>query len=722
MTAPHDRAAESSAGRALDQLLDLFGTESHACDWSRTGATDASGDPAGGLECMVLALDPAQLRGAIVQGDLRAAARMVRGDSPLMLALSEFDGRSVEGDWLVLHGQDGRELVYTVHGPGDRREDGRATADDLAAALGIPPQHTLRWLTLQRVVDEAAPGAPPAAKLEPLARLLSMLKADRADLFAVVAFAVAQGVLLLAIPVAVQALVNFVAQGGALPPLIVVSVLLFGALAFAGVLAVLQAWVVEILQRRLFARTVAHLAARLPRVSVDVYDSKSGPELVNRYFDVMTIQKAGSALLLDGLSILLTVIVGLILLAFYHPLLLAFDFLLLIVIALIVLGPIRKGVRTAIEESAAKYKVAEWLEELARLPHLARSGGTHAWILDNTDRHVARYLERRATHYRVLFGQILSAWALHVIASTALLAIGGLLVIQGSLTLGQLVAAELVVTMVVASFAKMGKQLENYYDMMAATDKIGALLDLPLEPIGGVHGLPASGTHGTTLEVRGLAAGRGNASALFSDLSFHLEPGERLGVSGRSGAGKDVLFDVLWGLRRPTRGSVWVDGNELGSLSLEAARASMSLLTELEMTPGTVRDNVRLGRTFVTESDVRDAVERVGLLEVLEKLPEGLDTPITRHGWPLSDSETRELAAARVIAGRPRLLIVSDELLPNPGAARKKVLDALFADDAPWTLLISSNAPDVLARCPRVLELPHGTMRDGGPPSDTLAA
>lgn len=707
---------EASAERALRALVVRSGIASDACHLRLPeGGLPEPGQDKKLLERMGLAVDPEQRSASIVTGDLASAARLVRAGEPLLLSLPP----TTEGNWLMLEGQEGELLVGTVFGPGDAEAQLRASAEELAARLGVAPRDALSWLALAHPV--AAPAAPTKVgqdgsghgkHISPLARLGELLRPDRGDLFSIALFAVAMGILLLAMPVAVQALVNFVAQGGAIPPLIVVSSLLFVGLAFAGVLGAIQAWLVELLQRRLFARTVADLAARLPRLAMEVHDRRNGPELVNRFFDVMTIQKAGSALLLDGLSLLLTVVVGLLLLAFYHPLLLAFDIILLGVIGLIVLGPMKRGVRSAIGESYAKYAVADWLEELARHPLLFRSGGVHSWIYKRSDRVVREYLERRGQHYRILFGQIVGALTLYAVASTALLGIGGLLVMQGSLTLGQLVAAELVVTMVVASVAKMGKQLENFYDLMAATDKVGYLLDLPLEQGGGEPYLVPDDAAGASLQLADVTAGPSGGPALFQGLSLDVPPGSTLGVCGASGSGKTVLLELLWGLRRPERGTVRFDGRDLKSISLEAARSSASFLAEIEVVGGSVRDNVRLGRTFVSDEDARRALRAVGILDAVERLPHGLETEISARGRPLSDGEVRCLQVARAIAGSPRLLIVSDPFLPLGGALRERLLDVLFDEGAHWTLVVASNAADVLQRCQRVLELPAGTMRE----------
>lgn len=661
------------------------------------------------LDRLALAASSVGLRASIVEADLRIALDYVERGASLLGDVETGDGADV---WVGLFDRS-ETGVQRLRFEGDRVVEGEIPVEALADEFGRAASASVRWLVIQPIPAEEATtaSAPPEAKpLPPLLRLARLFRPDRGDLIALILFAITTGTLLLATPIAVQALVNFVALGGALPPLIVVAVLLFVVLVIAGVLSAIQAWIVEVLQRRLFVRMVADLGSRLPRLAFHVYDKRFGPELVNRFFDIVTIQKTGAGLLLDGLTILLSVTVGLIVLAFYHPLLLAFDILLLGAIALIVLGPIRKGVRTAIAESKAKYAVAAWLDEIVRQPMLFRSGGMEPWVFSETDRVAKSYIEKRILHFRVLFGQIIGAVALQAIASTVLLGIGGLLVIQGSLTLGQLVAAELIVTMIVVSVAKMGKHIEGFYDLMAATDKVGQLLDLPVEAE--EDDPPLTGTHeaGAELELFDLTRTRAGAQPLFQGVSATVPAGQRLGVTGPSGAGKTALLELLWGLRQPDRGTILLDGRSVRDLTPRELRRAAALVADMDVMAGSIRDNVRLGRPGISEETVRDALRRVGILASVERLPDGLDTQLSPRGWPLSDGDVRCLQLARVLARPPRVLLLSQIFQQLSGDCRERVLDLVFDREAPWTVVVASNAPDVLERCDQVLELPSGAL------------
>lgn len=545
-----------------------------------------------------------------------------------------------------------------------------------------------------------------ASSLSPMRRLLALLAPERRDIGLVIAFAIGAGVLTLATPIAVQALVNIVAFGGMSQPLVILAILLLGFLTLAGVLRAFKAYVVELLQRRLFVRVVTDLGCRLPRVHVASFDRNHGPELVNRFFDVLTVQKAGATLLLDGVAVVLQTTVGLLILAFYHPVLLAFDVVLLAGIAVILFVMGRGAVRTAIGESRAKYAVAASLEEIARHPLAFKQSGGPELARRRADALAVDYVEARRRHYRIVFRQIAGSFALQALAATALLALGGWLVIAGQLTLGQLVAAELIVSIVLTSFAKLGQKLESFYDLLAAVDKLGQLLDLPLERSEGEPLAQRAG--GAELALHDVSFSYPGQRPALAHLNLHVNPGDRVQVVGRHGSGKSALADLLCGLRTPDSGRIELDGVDLRSLALESLRSQVVVVRGLELIDGTIAENVALGRPEVGSGEVRAALAAVGLLGEVNELPDGLGTVLGASGAPLSAGQSRCLMLARAIAGRPRLIVLDDILDDLDAQTRRRVLPALLRPDTGWTLVILSRHEEIFDAMHRTIRLAGG--------------
>ncbi|MCG8409034.1 MAG: ABC transporter ATP-binding protein/permease [Phycisphaerales bacterium] len=539
--------------------------------------------------------------------------------------------------------------------------------------------------------------------LSPIRRLLRLLSPERRDIIIVIAFAIGVGVLTLATPVAVQALVNIVSFGGMTQPLLVLALLLLAFLTLAGTIRAFKAYVVEMLQRRLFVRVVTDLGYRLPRVHVESFDRNHGPELVNRFFDVLTVQKVGATLLLDGVAVVLQTIIGLLILAFYHPFLLAFDVVLVAGIAFVLFVMGRGAIRTAIVESKAKYAVAASLEEIVRNPLSFKQVGGPQLARHRADGLAVSYVEARRLHYRVVFRQIVSSLALQALAATALLTLGGWLVINGQLTLGQLVASELIVSIVLASFAKLGQKLESFYDLLAAVDKLGQLLDLPLERDGGEQlNVSSSGSELRLFDVGFAYSGQ---RFVLRDFNMAVRPGERIHIVGGHGSGKSTLTELLYGMRVPTAGRIELDGVDLREISLSSLRRQVAIVKGVEMIDGTIEENVSMGRPEVSGADVRAALATIGMLEEVRELPDGMATVLNSSGAPLSSGQALRLMLARAIAGKPRLLVLDDVLDDLDIDARREALRALVHPDHGWTLIIMNRHDDTFEEFQRTVRL-----------------
>lgn len=540
---------------------------------------------------------------------------------------------------------------------------------------------------------------PPA---RPLARLWHLLAPEAGDLWAVGVFALAVAVLSLATPIAVETLVNTVAFGVLMWPVLWLAGVLGGCLLLAAAIRAMQVYVVEHLQRRLFVRVTADYAHRLPRLRADALDGQYGPELVNRFFDVLNVQKSLASLLLDGVALAVTAVVGMAVLAFYHPFLLGFDVLLLASILFILFGLGRGGVRTSLDESHAKYDVAAWLEELLRCHRGLKFAGGDRLAVQTADQLAADYIAARKAHFRVVWRQTLFSLGLQVVASTALLGLGGYLVIRQQLTLGQLVASELIVALVVASTAKLGKYAESFYDLLAGSEKLGLLTDLPLERPGGEP--PPDDTRG--LAVRAVGVGRAG--------DWQAAPNERLAFVGPPGSGKSALFEMLCGLRDAGHGRVELDGVDLRGLDLPRLREQVALVgSGSDLFHGTVAENVRVGRNHLSPGEVRAALAAVGLVDAVHSLPHGLDTMLTPDGYPLSAGQALRLCLARAVAGGPRLLILDGTLDALDLSECPDLVPRLFARSAPWTLLVATADPDLIGRCDRLI-------RVGGRPAEPV--
>lgn len=551
---------------------------------------------------------------------------------------------------------------------------------------------------------------------DPFERFRELLRVDGRDLVILISYTLVTGLLSLAVPLAAQAVVNTIAAGIFLQPLIVMSALLFSGLCFLGILRMLKLRLVETLQQRIFARVVMQLAQRLPRIQAQALSGEYMPELVNRFFDVMTVQKSWGKLLLDVPSAMLQVAIGLILMAFYSPWLLAFDFgiSLFIIVCSMVLG--KGGIRTSIEESDEKYRVAEWLEDLGRCHVSFKTHGSHKFVLEKSDAMVIDYLHARQHHFAVLFRQLFSTYLFQALASAGILAIGGWLVINRQLTLGQLVAAELIVVNVLSALEKLIRNCDTYYDLMSGLHKVGHLTDLPLERVDGNSFVADVGS--ATLLVQDVSFSYQEGATVLGNVSLRLESGERASLVGASGAGKTTLALILCGLLEPDSGLIEFAGADLRDIGLEAMRSSIGLVGDAnEIFQGTIEENVRMGRDFVTRKDVRWALTVARLDEEVGRLPNGIQTQLVSSGKNLSRGQVQRLLIARAIAHRPALLILDEAFTGIEEKTKIAIVEALLAPEFRWTVIDISHDAEVVKKSDRVYVLAENRIVEVGSPA-----
>lgn len=662
--------------------------------------------PATPAQLLVAAANDLGFRLTPVRQSIGAAIRQAHPDSP-WLALRQRPGAEAEV-LFVLEGSGKKALCCEPQrGP----KPAWISEKELEQWMQTDGNEA-EWLVPEPVAPLAGlRSADPDSPMPPWNRLKALLAAERSTLWVAVIYSVVIGLLSLVVPVAVQSLVNTIAFGSVLQPLVVLTLFVFVALGFSALINSLRAWVVEILQRSIFARVGSDLTWRLLRVRPDAFDKYHGPELVNRFFDVVTVQKSAATLLIDGLGIFMQTVIGLMLVALYHPLLLAFDIFLIVSMLFIVFVLGRGAVYTSIKESKAKYAFQAWLEQIATHLVTFKSAGGQELASAKADALMEDYLYYRGKHFKILLRQVAGSFLLQAIASSVLLGIGGWLVIERQLTLGQLVASELIVTLMVSGFTKFGKHLEVFYDLQAAVDKLGGLVDLPLERSGGEAIPSAAGP--AALRLADLSLGYKADSPVLRIRDWDIRPGDRVGLMGRHGCGKSTLADTLFGLRQPQHGSLLLDGIDYRSLPLASIRGNVALVRSIELFTGTILENVRLGRHDMDLQAVTGALQKVGILEEIQAMPDGLDTVLHPGGRPLSASQATRLMIARAIAGQPRLLIIDDALDPVDRAReREPICDMLFHPNAPWTLLCITERPDLLARCNRVMLLEEGDVAE----------
>ena len=549
--------------------------------------------------------------------------------------------------------------------------------------------------------------------LSPVQRFWRLLRPDRREVRNVYVYALFAGLVNLSLPLGIQAIINLI-QGGRVSTawLLLVFIVAMG-IAVVGILQVQQMRIVENLQQRIFSRAAFEFAYRIPRIRMDVIYNHYGPELMNRFFDVLTVQKGLSKILIDFSVASLQVLLGLALLSLYHPFFIAFGVILVALVGLIFLFTAKPGLHTSLKESKYKYAAVHWLEELARTASTFKLAGRTDMALHRMDRHVTSYLSARESHFTILIRQYSMLIVFKVLVALGLLAIGGLLVMDQRMNIGQFVAAEIIILFVMAAVEKLVVSLETIYDVLTGLEKIGQVTDLELDDK--LVGSPVELNHsekGISVQLDDITfAYPGRAENTLTGISLEVGQGERVAITGPNGSGKSTLLYVIAGLYDVQKGSVSYDHLPKGNLGLEELHSIIGdCLKQGELFEGSVLENIAMGRPRATFENVQWAVENLGLTSVIRSLPEGYDTKLNPTGDKLPRSVVQRLLLARAVADRPRLLLLENVFESIDLSDRQRIIDFLTDAAHPWTIVAVTTKKAVTEHFDRVIVIEDGSL------------
>ncbi|MBP9151601.1 MAG: ATP-binding cassette domain-containing protein [Flavobacteriales bacterium] len=547
-------------------------------------------------------------------------------------------------------------------------------------------------------------------KLTPIQRFWKLLHPDRKEIRNVYVYAVFNGLIHLSLPLGIQAIINLI-QGGQVSTawVVLVTVVVLGVTA-TGILQIAQLRITENLQQKIFARSAFEFAFRIPKVKMEAIYKHYAPELMNRFFDTLTVQKGLSKILIDFSTAVLQVVFGLILLSFYHPFFILFSLILIILVYAIFRFTGKSGLETSLNESKYKYRVAHWLEELARTGTTFKLAGKTEFPLEKMDREVGNYLQARESHFNILVKQYSLMVVFKAVVAAGLLAMGGILVMQQSMNIGQFVAAEIIILLVMGSVEKLVMSMESIYDVLTALEKIGQVTDLELERTEGIDVICKPNEGGMKLELNNVSFTFPEGDKKILDgISLAVSAGEKVLITGSNGSGKSTLLQVIAGLYDANSGSVNYNGLPIGNLNLLTLRSEIGdCLTDEQLFDGTVFENISMGRTGATLENVRWAVSNLKLEGFIQQLPNGYDTPIDPMGRKLPRSIIQKLLLARSIADKPKLLLLEDALEHLDEVEKRSIVDFLVSPENKWTIIAVSDCDYFQSKVDRVIQMKNG--------------
>jgi ABC-type bacteriocin/lantibiotic exporter with double-glycine peptidase domain len=542
-------------------------------------------------------------------------------------------------------------------------------------------------------------------------RFINLLKLDRKDVYQIFVYAAFSGLISLSLPLGIQAIVNFI-QGGQISVSwkVLIFIVTLGV-AMVGILTLMQLRITENLQQKIFIRSSFEFAYRLPKISFNALYDQYPPEIANRFFDTIAIQKGTSKLLLDFTTALLQVGLGLILLSLYHPFFIIFGIILVIMLYLIFKFSFGKGLFTSLKESSYKYKVVYWLQEIARNKNSFVNRNNFEYALSKNDNLVNNYLHYREKHFKVIQKQFLQLIFFKVFITTGLLFVGGYLVLDQKMNVGQFVAAEIIILLIINSVEKLIIGMETLYDVLTAVEKIGMVADLEIYENQKQSDTDSSGIHLTIEAVAMSYRYPDDETDIIKNISLKINPGEKVVISGVNNSGKTTLVRLLSGYLSPTAGIIYVNDSIMKKSQSGYFKNFTGLVMQDDtLFEGSLLENLTFNNPKVTSEDVNWALDSVGLTLIVKRLPDGLDTILNSDGRHLTRSVIQKIMIARAIISRPKILFLEEPTISMDPKAARQIIDFLVNPENDWTVIVSSIDEYWIKACNREIDMNNGEI------------
>lgn len=557
---------------------------------------------------------------------------------------------------------------------------------------------------------------------KPMNRFWRLLKPDRKEIVNVYVYAIFNGLVYLTLPLGIQAIINLIQVGSINTSLVLlVSVVIVGV-AVNGMLQIFQLKITENLQQKIFARAAFDFAYRIPRLKLDKIYNQYAPELMNRFFDIVSVQKGLSKILIDFSTASVQLIVGMLILSLYHPFFIAMSLILILFLIVVFRYTSTKGLKTSLEESKYKYKIAYWLQELARANMTFKLSGNSKLPLDKTDRYVSGYIQAREKHFNVLLTQYSFMVLFKVIVALGLLAIGGLLVIERQMNIGQFVASEILVLLIMGAVEKLITTIEVVYDVLTSLEKLGQITDLELEDNKDSKLFTEGTVNGLGIEFNEtFFKYPGDSKNILENVSFSVEPAEKFMIFSKEDLGSKALLYLASGLYKPDGGAVLFNGIPKENVNLAYLRTVTGDNLRKDMIfHGSIIENISMNRPQVDMADVIKVSERVELLTELRKYENGFDTVLNPDSVEYSEDFIQKIILARALVGNPKLLVLTDHFLKLSSNARSNTLDLIFKEFKDTTVLVASGNPELLQYVDKAIVLDKGKMSFQGKAQDVI--
>jgi len=536
-------------------------------------------------------------------------------------------------------------------------------------------------------------------------KLISLLSNEKKEIIFIYLYGFLGGLVGLTLPLGIQAIINLIGGNQISTSWIILVVIVVLGIILQSIMQVIQLYLTENFQQKIFVRSAFEFATRIPKMDFKYLNDRYPPELINRFFDTLTVQKGIPKILIDFSTSIFQIIFGVILLSVYHPFFILFGMILLIIIIIIFRFSFPLGMKTSIEESKYKYKIAYWLEELARTIQTFKLAGKNDFPEKKTDSLLIKYLKARKSHFRILLFQYFNLVVFKVVIATGLLLIGGFLVFQQQMNIGQFVAAEIIILLIINSTEKLILGVETFYDVLTGLEKITEVVDIELENDRGL----SIGKDINSVSVKLDRIDFFNYSKtnkILDNINLDIKAGEKIILTGSKLSGKSALLQLISTLYTDFNGNISFNNIPLNNLNKPDLRSRIGdNIFKEDIFNASLLENLTFGRKIDIKT-INDAIEIVGLNHFISDLPDGLYTELVSGGFGLKRQENIKIKIARCIIINPALILIEDTINLLDVEDRNRIINYILSLES--TSIIISSKLNIISKFKRVVALENG--------------
>ena len=524
-------------------------------------------------------------------------------------------------------------------------------------------------------------------QISPLKRVQALIQEHKKEVTSIYLFSILGGIVNLSLPLGVQTIIGLVMGATMVTSIYVLIFLVVLGVFLMGLFQINQMKIIESIQQKIFAQYAYDFADKIPQLDLKQMDKYHIPEKVNHFFDTLNIQKGFAKLLLDIPVATVQIVFGIILLSLYHPLFIILGLILLLLLGLILYYTSQKGIETSIEESNYKYGVAGFFGEIARTIKTFKFSQGSDLNLIRTDENVSGYLGARTKHFHVLLFQYKSLLFFKVALTTLMLTLGSYLLINQQLNVGEFVAAEIVIMLVIGAVEKLITSLDSAYDVITGLEKLASVTDNPLETSGD---LELNTRVGLEIEMKNFSFEFEPGKPVLNSSNLHIQSGEKIQIVGPAGSGKSILMRVLTGNYIDFKGTLLINKVPIKNYNLQSLRKHTGILLQnQEIFGGTVWENISLGNKEISPSLILATADALGFADFLNHFPLGFDSEIEPLGKKTPQTIVKKIVLLRALCGDKRLL-----LLENPwNGLEPEIADRIqtYLKNQAATVIIATN-------------------------------